>query len=60
MSQAQKRDSERDDKVWTLHNIWDFLAWMPADMQTNYGSSSAHVQWFSCQKIRADDCDIII
>ena len=29
-------------------------------MQMNYGGSSAHVQWFSCQNIRADDSDIII
>ena len=37
-----------------------FLAWMLADVQTNHGSSTAHEQWFSCQKIRADDHDIII
>ena len=24
-----------------------YLAWMLADVQTNYGGSSAHVQWFS-------------
>ena len=34
--------------------------WMLGDAQTNYGSSSAHVQWFSHQNIRADDCDVII
>ena len=33
---------------------------MLADVLTNYGSSSVHVQWFSHQKIRADDCDVII
>ena len=32
---------------------------MPVDVQMNHGSSSAHVQWFSCLKIRADDHDII-
>ena len=26
----------------------------------NHGSSSAHVQWFSCQNGGADDCDVII
>ena len=25
----------------------------------NHGSSSAHMQWFSCQNGGADDCDII-
>ena len=25
-----------------------YLAWMPVDAQTNYGSSSAHAQWFCC------------
>ena len=34
-------------------------AWMPADVQTNSNVSDAHVQWFSCWKIRADDCDIM-
>ena len=32
---------------------------MLADVQMNYGVSSVHVQWFSCRKNRADDCDII-
>ena len=32
---------------------------MLADVQMNVGSSSAHVQWFSCWKIRADGHDII-
>ena len=34
--------------------------WMPADLQMNHGSSDAHVQWFSYQKIGADDHDIMI
>ena len=33
---------------------------MLADVQMNYGGSSVHVQWFSHQNIRADDCNIII
>ena len=37
-----------------------YLAWMPAGVQMNLGSSSAHVQWFSCQNGGADDRDIII
>ena len=36
-----------------------YLAWMPAGAQTNCGSSSAHVQWFSCQNNGADYRDII-
>ena len=30
------------------------------DVQINHGSSAVHGQWFSHQKIRADDHDIII
>ena len=33
---------------------------MLVDMQMNYGSFSVHMQWFSHQNIRVDDCDIII
>ena len=40
--------------------VFGVLAWMPADMQMNHGSSDAHVQQFSCKKIRADDHDISI
>ena len=29
------------------------------DVQMNVGSSGVHVQWFSCWKIRADDCDAV-
>ena len=25
----------------------------------NNNASDAHAQWFSCQKIKADDCDIM-
>ena len=32
---------------------------MPVDAQMNYGSSSVHLQWFSCWNIRADNHDII-
>ena len=32
---------------------------MPADVQTNDGISFVHVQWFSHQKSRADDHDVI-
>ena len=34
-------------------------AWMLADVQTNYSASSAHAQWFSYQKVKADNCDIM-
>ena len=33
--------------------------WMPADVQTNGNVSDAHAQWFSCWKIKQDDCDIM-
>ena len=33
---------------------------MLADAQMNYGISSAHVQWFSHRKSRADDHDVKI
>ena len=33
---------------------------MPVDAQTNRGGSAAHAQWFSHQKIRADNHDVII
>ena len=29
------------------------------DVQMNCSTSSAHAQWFSHLKIKADDCDII-
>ena len=32
---------------------------MLVDVQTDYGISSVHAQWFSHRKSRADDCDII-
>ena len=36
-----------------------YLAWMPAGMQMNFGGSSVHAQWFSCQNGGADIHDII-
>ena len=36
-----------------------YLVWMPVGAQTNHGSSSAHVQSFSCQNGGADVHDII-
>ena len=38
--------------------VFGVLARTLADAQMNPGSSDVHVQWFSCQKIRADDHDI--
>ena len=34
-------------------------AWTPAYAQMNDNASDVHVQWFSCQKIKADDHDIM-
>ena len=39
--------------------VFGVLAWMPVDAQKNGNISDAHVQWFSCWKIRADDCDVM-
>ena len=39
--------------------VFRVLAWMLSDVQTNGDISDAHAQWFSCLKIRVDDCDII-
>ena len=36
-----------------------YLAWMLLGAQMNHGSSSVHVQWFSCQNGGADVCNII-
>ena len=35
------------------------LAWMPADVQMNDGSSNAHAQWFSHWKIRSNNHDVM-
>ena len=40
--------------------VFGVLARMPADVQTNPGSSNVHAQCFSFWKIRADDHDIIM
>ena len=32
---------------------------MPTDVQTNYGISFTHAQWFSCRKSRADNHNVI-
>ena len=37
--------------------VFGVLAWMPADVQMNSNISNVHAQWFSCWKIKADDCD---
>ena len=58
ISQAWKRVCKTDNSE--SPSYLGYSVWMPADVLTNYGSSSLHVQWFSCQNIRADNCDIII
>ena len=39
--------------------VFGALAWMLADVQTNSNISDVYAQWFSCWKIRADDCDVM-
>ena len=58
MSQAWKRDYKETKRFRTLV-VFGVLAWMPTGVQMNIGSSKAHAQWFPCQKIRADDHDVI-
>ena len=48
VSQAWNRVWKRDEEVQNLCNFSVYLTWMLADVQTNYGSSSVHAQWFSC------------
>ena len=50
----------KETKRFGASVIFSTFVWMLADVQMNCGSSAAHAQWFSCLKIRADDCDIII
>ena len=40
--------------------VFGVLTWMPADVQINGDIFDAHAQLFSCWKIRADNCDIIL
>ena len=39
--------------------VFGVLVWMLVDAQMNSDVSDVHAQWFSCWKIKADDCDII-
>ena len=59
-------ERERDIQCSSIEGFYaqltgrTYLSWMPADVQMNCSGSAVHLQWFSCQKISADDCDIII
>ena len=57
--QAQNLGSGKDGEVWMHLKYLGILAWMLADMQMNDNVSNAHSQWFSYQKIKADNHDII-
>ena len=39
--------------------VFGVLAWMLVDVQMNDNVSDVHARWFSCWKIRADDCDFM-
>ena len=54
----ENRFWKRDDEIPNFRNKRLFGMWMPAGVQMNHGSSSAHVQWFSHQNGGADICDI--
>ena len=55
-----KKGLKRDNEVQSLCNNKGVPTWMPADSQMNHGGSNVHAQWFSCQKIGADDHDIMM
>ena len=59
VSQAQKRDLERDEEVRAFV-AFGVPVWMLVDAQMNHRSSNVHAQWFSCWKIQADDHDVSI
>ena len=46
-------------RVLDAFRVFGVLAWMPVDAQMNGNVSDAHAQWFSCWKIKADDCDVM-
>ena len=50
------RKRQRGSDAFVLFGV---LEWMLVDVQMNGGNSDVHAQWFSCWKIRADDCDDI-
>ena len=56
-----KTGSENETRFQNFHIKWlnGYLAWMLVGTQTNHGSSSVHVKWFSCQNGGADVHDII-
>ena len=58
MLQAQKYVWKRDDEIPNFRNK-QLFGMDAGGVQMNHGSSSAHVQWFSCQNGVADICDII-
>ena len=60
VSQACEKGITKETKRFGTLVVFGVLAWMLVDAQTNTGSSNAHAQWFSHQKIRTDDCDIIM
>ena len=55
-----ENEVKKETKRFWAFVVFGALAWMPADVQMNHGSSDAHVQWFSHWKIRADNHDIMI
>ena len=58
VSQALNWVKEKMENLDAFIVFW-VPAWMLADVQMNGNVSDAHAQWFSCWKIRADDCDIM-
>ena len=50
------RKRQRGVDAFIVFRVW---AWMQVDAQTNGNVSNVHAQWFSCWKLKADDCDVM-
>ena len=55
-TEIRLRKRQRGSDAFILIGV---LVWMLAVVQTNSSISNVHAQWFSCWKIRADDCDVM-
>ena len=57
---GNKKGITKETKRFGTLVVFGVPAWMLAGAQKNTGSLNAHVQWFSYQKIRADNHDVIM
>ena len=59
MSQAWKSGLRKGWRGLDAFIEFRVLAWTPVDAQMHDNVSNVHAQWFSCWKIKADNCDIM-